>query len=75
MQQVERHISPPPGADFLHRGLVLGPPGVGERQGIDRPLRVGEEGLDLAGDAGAPIDHRAEYVEEQSFDHRGLTRL
>ena len=31
----------------------------------------GEEGLDLAGDAGAPIDHRAEYVEEQRFDHRG----
>src|SRR5690242_15782587 len=71
MQLVQDREGPPPGAHFLHRGLV-------ELAPLDRELhRVDvadpsflEECTGLARNAGPPIDRGAEYVEHAGADIR-----
>ena len=63
----ERHAGP---SAFLHRRLVLAAPGVGEGEPVERMAERLEDCLGLARDAGAPVDQRAEHVEEQSLGER-----
>ena len=57
------------GPHALHARLVLAAPGVGERQPIERMAERLEDRLRLARDRVAPVDQRAEHVEEQRFGH------
>ena len=57
------------GAAFLHRRLVARPPGIGEAMRVDvAAAELREEGPRLPRDALAPVDHRAEDVEDQCLD-------
>ena len=56
-----------PGTHLLHRRLILAAPGVGECDPVERMAERLEDCLGFAGDAGAPVDQRAEHVEKQSL--------
>ena len=68
VQRVELRERQAPRPDLLHRGLVLAAPGVGEGLPVAAPAERSEDALRLARDAAAPIDQRAEHVEEESLD-------
>src|SRR5215467_3400893 len=67
MQYVELAEGNVPVAHLIHRALVLAAPGVREGKPVDRDAERLEHLLGLACNAGAPIDQRAEDIEEQRF--------
>src|SRR5262249_32152823 len=67
VQHVELAERDAPAAHLLHRWLVLVAPGIGEAEPIESIAERLENRLGLARDAGAPVDQRAEHVEEQSL--------
>src|SRR5262245_62800657 len=75
MQYVEDGPWAAAGSDFLHRGLVELAPFDCELDPIDvGDALVTREPCQVAADAGAPIDHRAEDAEEAGLDlHQGCT--
>ena len=72
MQRIELAEGQPPAADFFHRRLILVAPSVGERVPVERDSKRREGGLHFSGDASAPVDQRAEYVEDESLDRHAL---
>jgi hypothetical protein len=56
-------------AHLVHGALIFAAPGVGEGEPVERKSERLEHHLGLARNRRAPIDHRAEHVEEQGF-HR-----
>ena len=52
----------------LHRRLVAGAPGVGERRPVDAPALRRRQRLALANDRAAPVDDGAEDVEHERAD-------
>src|SRR5262245_3400418 len=69
VELAERHAA---GAHLLHRGLVLAAPGIGEGEPVELVATRRQHGLGLARDAAAPIDHRAEDIEEQRLRGHGV---
>ena len=67
VQDVELAERQPAGADFLHRRLIFAAPGVGKGEPVERMAERLEDRLGFARDAGAPVDQRAEHVEEQAL--------
>ena len=57
-----------------HRWLIACAPGVGERGGVERDAVPREEGGRLARNAGSPVHHRPERIEEEGADRRGRAR-
>ena len=55
---------------LFHRRLVLAAPGVGEGGPIELMTERRKQPLRLARDARAPIDERAEDIEEKRFHRR-----
>jgi len=67
MQNVEAREGNAAGADFFHAGLILSAPGIGESEPIESEAERRETRLNLRCDAAAPVDQRAENVEEKGF--------
>ncbi len=57
------------GADLLHRRLIEVAPGVGEFEPVGFDAAGCEQAFRFAGDASAPIHHRAEDVVEEGLGH------
>src|SRR5258706_9700208 len=68
MQKVELGKRNAPRPYFLHAGLVFVAPGIREAQPVGLVSERFQHRLRLAPNAGAPIDERAEYIEEQRLD-------
>ena len=62
VELAERNCTVP---HLVHGGLILAAPGIGEGEPIELVAERLQHGLGLARDAGAPVDQRAEHVEEQ----------
>jgi hypothetical protein len=77
VQEIEAGEGAAAAAALLHAGLVAAAPGIGEGEGVEvGAADGGQEGSQLAGDAGAPVHHGAEDVEDESADllhHFGST--
>jgi hypothetical protein len=58
----------------LHRRLVAGAPGVGERRPVDAPAFRRRHRLAFLDDGAAPVDDSAEDVEDQRADGAGVGR-
>ena len=58
------------GAYLVHIGLVLAPPGVGEPAPVPFDAAGLAEGGALVDNAAAPVNHGAEYVENQCLNLR-----
>jgi hypothetical protein len=72
VQDVEDGERPAPGAHFVHRRLVELAPFDGELQPVDAfDAFLARELREVAAHARAPVDHRAEDVEQACFDVRG----
>src|SRR5689334_21916138 len=69
VQDVELAERDAAGAHLFHRSLIFATPGVREGQPIERIAAGRQQGLRLARHRGAPVDQRAEYIEEQGFYH------
>src|SRR5262249_56970136 len=55
-------------AHLVHAGLILRTPGVRESEPVMRIAERLEDAFGLARNAVAPIDHVAEYIENQGLD-------
>src|SRR4029450_9040959 len=74
MQHVEAAERNATVADLVHGRLIFSPPRIRERDTVDRMAEGAKKALGLAGDAGAPVDQRAEHVEQESFAEDGHRR-
>ena len=72
VQHIELAEGNAAGAHLFHCALIFAAPGVGERRPVARVAARFQQRLDFARDRRAPIDQRAEHVEEQGFYGSGI---
>ena len=70
VQYVELAERDAPCPHFFHRWLIFRAPRIGERRPIQRIAERRQNLLCLAGNAGTPVDQRAEHIEENRLDGR-----
>src|SRR5262245_26766336 len=64
VQHIEFAKRDPPGANFLHPGLVFTAPGVRKGKPVEVVSKGSEDPLRLASHRGAPVDERPEHVKK-----------
>lgn len=75
VQRVQRHERTPAAAHGFHSRLIAPAPGIGKRRRAGgRPMTF-EKRRHLAGHAVAPVNHRAEHIEQQGPDLVHLSPL
>src|SRR4051812_10810679 len=67
VQHVQLAIGQAAAAHFLHGGVVPGAPSIGKSFAVDGDAARGKDIPCLACDRAAPIDQRAEHVEDESL--------
>src|SRR5579864_4078114 len=72
MQDVELAEWHPAGAHVVHCRLILGAPGVREREPVDRDAERGQDRPRVPRDRAAPVDQRAEDVEKKRLDPKRI---
>src|SRR4029078_7560187 len=64
VQDIELGKRNPAGANFLHPRLVFAPPSVCKGKPVELVSKGSKDPFRLAGDRGAPVDERSEYIKK-----------